>query len=188
VLPGVIGCTMVEFGRVVFNGFVDALAGGRLTAFESTKFGFIGGIGMNGDIGAIVDEPELDDDEPELSEPEPDAPFGDVENGVGTCTVVPSVGKNIDVVPGAGTVGATPLGLSTTLPAAESTRPAESDDTAMAPAPDDPVALVVGVAEPVGLPPSPAVPAVVRLHAAMPTTTVATNIAEIVRLHSKIRM
>jgi hypothetical protein len=142
---------------------------------------------MNGDIGAMIDEPELDD-EPELSEPEPDAPFGDVENSAGTCTVVPRVGKNIDVVPGVGAVGATPFGLSMTLPAAESTRPAESDDTAIAPAPDDPVALVVGVAEPVGLPPSPAVPAVVRLHPAMPTTTVATNIDEIVRLHSKTRI
>jgi hypothetical protein len=119
---------MVEFGRVVFNGFVNALAGGRFTALESTKFGFIvGGIGMNGDIGAIIDEPELDDDEPELSEPDPDAPFGDVENCVGTCTVVPRVGKNMDVVPCAGVVGATPLGLSMMFPAAESTRPAESD-------------------------------------------------------------
>jgi len=173
----------------VFKGFVDALAGGRLTAFESTKFGFIvGSIGMNGDIGAVADEPEVDDDEPELSAPEPDALFGGVENGVGTCTVVPRVGRNIDVVPGADVVGATPFGLSMTLPAAESTRPAESDDTAMAPAPDDPAALVVGVAEPVGLPPSPAVPAVVRLHPTMPTTTVATNIVEIVRLHSKTRM
>jgi hypothetical protein len=119
---------MVEFGRVVFNGFVNALACGRFTALESTKFGFIvGSIGMNGGIGAIIDEPELDDDEPELSEPDPDAPFGDVENCVGTWTVVPRVGKNMDVVPCAGVVGATPLGLSMMFPAAESTRPAESD-------------------------------------------------------------
>jgi hypothetical protein len=43
VLPGIIGRTMVEFGRVVFKGFIVTLVGGRLTVFESGKFGFIPG-------------------------------------------------------------------------------------------------------------------------------------------------
>ena len=177
-LPGAIGRTIVEFGRVVFNGFVTTLAGGRFMVLESREFGFIPGcIGMKGDII----------DEPELSEPDAGARADDVGGMDGTWTVVPSVGKNMDVVPdiALGMVPtivpgaeATPFGFNVTLPAAESTRPVESEGRGPA------VVRFAAVApEAVALPPSPAVPAVVRLHPmAIPAATSPINIAEIVRL------
>jgi hypothetical protein len=111
----------------------------------------------------------------------------------GTRTVVPSVGRNTDVdvgiwapavlvVPAAfwgGTTpaGALPLGFNMTCPAAESARPAESDiETPAA----EPLRAAADAATPDPLPPSPAVPAVVRLHAASVHIAIAITTAEVV--------
>src|SRR5689334_14407728 len=113
---------------------------------------------MNGDIVA----------EPEFSEPEPGVRLEGIDGSAGTWTVVPSVGKNIDVAPD---VAATPFGLTSTLPAAESTLLVESIGRA---APDGPVGrfAAADALDADAFPPSPAVPAVVRLHpVAMPATS-----------------
>ena len=64
------------------------------------------------------------------------------------------------------------------FPAAESARPAESDTPALVAA--EPPRGAAGVPTPDPLPPSPAVPAVVRLHAASVHIATATMTAELV--------
>lgn len=72
-----------------------------------------------------------------------------------------------------------PFGLSVKLPPAESIRPAESE--VPVPDADEPLREVDALAIPVLFPPSPAVPAVVRLHPDIVHAKSAITAAEVVR-------